>query len=172
MQQHSLLERNHRHLFSLMHMYKMTLHCSLVRWGPLTSCRQGDVRRSDMYSSRLEQWKFCVTPCPPATVSMKVSQWDGKTIWITVAWLDWDTIWMALLQGGARFDSKLDLFLLLNLCFPLLLFTKRTLFINNGLPQGTLLLCLDVKPKRFCSGPCPPVDGCRNEEMNTSSPQV
>ena len=113
---------------------------------------------------------LCVIPCPPATVSMKASQWDGKTIWITVVWLDWDTKWMTLLPGRANFDSKLDLFLLLNLCFPLLLFTERTLFINTGLPQGTLLLCLDVKSKCFCTGPHPPVDIYRKKEISTFPP--
>lgn len=38
-----------------------------------------------------------------------------------------------------------------DLCFPLLLFTKRILSIHNGLPQRTLALCLNVKPKCFCS---------------------
>ena len=50
-------------------------------------------------------------------------------------------------------------FFYFNLCFPLLLFTKRMLFIYNGLPQITLPLCLNVKPKCLCSGPCPPVNG-------------
>ena len=52
-----------------------------------------------------------------------------------------------------------DLFLLL--CFPLLLFTKRILSIHNGLPQGALPLCLNVKPKCLCSGRHPdPVHLC------------
>ena len=34
-----------------------------------------------------------------------------------------------------------------NLCFPLLLFTKTTLFIWNGLPLGPLLLCLNTEPE-------------------------
>ena len=38
-----------------------------------------------------------------------------------------------------------------DLCFPLLLFTKRILSIYNGLPRRTLALCLSVKPKCFCS---------------------
>ena len=29
-------------------------------------------------------------------------------------------------------------------------------------------LCLNVKPKYLCSGPCPPVDAYRKEEINTS----
>ena len=42
-----------------------------------------------------------------------------------------------------------------NLCLPLLLFTKRILSIHNGLPQGSLPLCLNVKPKCLCSGKHP-----------------
>lgn len=38
-----------------------------------------------------------------------------------------------------------------NVCFHLLLFTKRILSIHNGLPWRTLPLCLNVKPKCFCS---------------------
>ena len=45
-----------------------------------------------------------------------------------------------------------NLFLVLYLCFPSLLFTKRLLFIHNSLPQGTLPFCLNVKPKCLCSG--------------------
>ena len=42
---------------------------------------------------------------------------------------------------------------------------------HNGLPRGTLPLCLNIKPKcLWTSGPCPPVDGCRKEEINTSPP--
>ena len=36
------------------------------------------------------------------------------------------------------------------------------------MPQGTLTLCLNVKPKYLCSGPCPPVDDYRKEEINRS----
>ena len=43
-------------------------------------------------------------------------------------------------------------FFYFNLWFPLLLFTKTILSIPNGLPQGTLFLCLNVKPKCLCSG--------------------
>ena len=42
-----------------------------------------------------------------------------------------------------------------NLCFPLLLFTKRILSVHNGLPRGTLPLCLNIKPKCLCSGKHP-----------------
>ena len=35
-------------------------------------------------------------------------------------------------------------------CFSLLLFTKRILSVHNGLPWGTLPLCLNVKPKCLC----------------------
>ena len=52
---------------------------------------------------------------------------------------------------------------------PLLLLTKRILFIHNSLPRGTLPLCLSIKPKCFCSGPCPPVNG-RKDEINTFPP--
>ena len=38
-------------------------------------------------------------------------------------------------------------FFYFNLCVLLLLFTKRILSIYNGLPRGTLPLCLNVKPK-------------------------
>ena len=46
-------------------------------------------------------------------------------------------------------------FFYFNLCFPLLLFTRRILSIHNGLPRGTLPLCLNVKPKCLCSGKHP-----------------
>ena len=46
-------------------------------------------------------------------------------------------------------------FFYFNLCFLLLLFTKRILSIHNGLPQGTPPLCLNVKPKCLCSGKYP-----------------
>ncbi|XP_059737522.1 uncharacterized protein [Bos taurus] len=39
-----------------------------------------------------------------------------------------------------------------------------------SLPQGTLPLCLKVKPKCLCLGPDPPADGYRKEEINTSPP--
>ena len=41
-----------------------------------------------------------------------------------------------------------------NLCLLLLLFTTRILSVpvHNGLPRGTLSLCLNVKPKCLCSG--------------------
>ena len=42
-------------------------------------------------------------------------------------------------------------------CFPLLLFTKRTLSIHNSLHRGTLPLCLNVKPKYLCSRPWLPM---------------
>ena len=37
----------------------------------------------------------------------------------------------------------------------MLLFTERILSIHNGLPRGTLPLCLNVKPKCLCSGKHP-----------------
>ena len=59
--------------------------------------------------------------------------------------------------------------------------TKRMLSIavsiHNGLPWGTLHLCLNVKLKCLCSAhretfwPCPPMNGCRKEEINTSPPR-
>ena len=65
-------------------------------------------------------------------------------------------------------------FFYFNLCFPLLLFTKRILSIRNGLPWGTLSLSLNVKPKCLWSGkhpdPVHPVDGCKKEEINISPP--
>ena len=36
----------------------------------------------------------------------------------------------------------------------------------NGLPQGTLPLYLNVKPKCLFLGACPPVGGYRKEAMN------
>ena len=61
-------------------------------------------------------------------------------------------------------------FFYFNLCFPLLLFTKKILSIHNGLPQGTLPLCLKVKPK--CLGIADPFLTCEwKEEINTSLPQ-
>lgn len=59
---------------------------------------------------------------------------------------------------------------LLNIYFPLLLFTERILFIYNGLAWGTLALCQNVKPKCLCSGSCPPVNDYRKEEINTAPP--
>ena len=75
-----------------------------------------------------------------------------------------------MLQGRVSYDSTLDLFYL-NLCLLLILFTKRILSIHNGLPQGTLPLGLNVKPKCFYSGSCPPVDYYRKQEINISPPQ-
>ena len=54
-------------------------------------------------------------------------------------------------------------FFYFNFCFPLFLFTNWILFIHNGLPQGTLPPCLNVKPKCFCSGSIPPMDDYRKE---------
>ena len=59
----------------------------------------------------------------------------------------------------------LDLFYF-NLCFPLLLVTKRMLFIHN-VHWETLPLCLNIKPKCLFIRPCPPVDDHRKEEINT-----
>ena len=53
-----------------------------------------------------------------------------------------------------------------NIYFPLLLFSKKKLFIQKSLPQGTLPPCLNIKPKCLCSGPGPFVDG-RKEGINT-----
>ena len=50
------------------------------------------------------------------------------------------------------------------------------IIIHNVLPQGTLPLCQDVKLKCLCSAhretmwPCPPVNDCRKEEINTCPP--
>ena len=52
-------------------------------------------------------------------------------------------------------NCMLDPFLYFNLGSLLLLFTKRILSAHNDLPQGTLPLCLNVKPKCLCSGPYP-----------------
>ena len=54
-----------------------------------------------------------------------------------------------------------------NLSFSLLLFTKRILYIHNGLPLG-----LNVKPKCYYPGPSLPLDGYRKEKINPSPPQV
>ena len=54
-----------------------------------------------------------------------------------------------------------------NLCFPLLLFTKRALFIQSGCLRESFSLCLNIKLKCLCSGPCPDVDG----RKATSPPQ-
>ena len=51
------------------------------------------------------------------------------------------------------------------------------IIIHNGLPQGTLPLCLNVKLKCLCSAhketiwPGPPVNGFRKEDINPSPPQ-
>ena len=70
-----------------------------------------------------------------------------------------------VLQGRANYSFIWIPFF--NLCFLLLLFTERTLPIQSGLPQKTLPLYLNVKPKCLCSGPCPPVGG-RMKKINTS----
>ena len=62
-------------------------------------------------------------------------------------------------------------FFYFNLFFPLLLFMKRILSTHNGLPQGTLPHCLNIKPKCLCSGPCLPVDG-RKKEVNSLSQRL
>ena len=69
------------------------------------------------------------------------------------------------------------------LCDPLLLlpsvFPSISIFdfnccLHNGLPQGTCPSVPNVKLKTLCSvgretfRPCPPVNGCRKEEINTS----
>ena len=75
------------------------------------------------------------------------------------------------LQGRANFDSMLDLFIYyFNFCFLVLL--VLIIIMHSGLPQGTLLLSLNVKPKYLCSRPCPPVDSYRKEEINTSPPET
>ena len=62
------------------------------------------------------------------------------------------------------------------ICFFDFTFVFVIIIIHNGLPQGTLLLCLTVKLKWLCSvhretiWPYPPVNGCRKDEFNTSSP--
>ena len=74
-------------------------------------------------------------------------------------------------------------FFYFNLCSLLLFVTtvaKRMLSIaigiHNGLPWGTLPLCLKVKLKCLCSAhretfwSCPSVNGCKKEEINTSPP--
>ena len=71
----------------------------------------------------------------------------------------------AVLQGRADYSFIWIRFF--NLCILLLLFTERTLPVQSGVPQETLPLCLNIKPKCLCSGPCPPVGG-RMEEINTS----
>ena len=57
-----------------------------------------------------------------------------------------------------------------NFCFLLLLFTKWILSIHNGWPQGTLLFCLNVKPKCFVQGNIltPSTCGWLQEDINTS----
>ena len=67
--------------------------------------------------------------------------WHGKEIMLTGKSQILTTCWIC--------------FFYFNLCFPLLLFTKRILSIHNGLPWGTLPLCLNVKPKCLCSGKHP-----------------
>ena len=75
-----------------------------------------------------------------------------------------------LLQRRTKSNYMLGLFLLLSWLLPVAFVTVRILSIHNGLPRGALLLCLIVKPKRFCPGPCPPVGGYGKEEINTSPP--
>ena len=52
-----------------------------------------------------------------------------------------------------------------NCFFDLLFVAFVIIIIQYGLPQRILYLCLTVKLKSLCSGPCPPVDG-RKEEIN------
>ena len=67
-------------------------------------------------------------------------------------------------------------FFYFNLCFRLLLFTQRILSIHNGLPRGTLPLCLNVKPKCLCSGKHPdPVHlqmAARKEKLTQPLPEA
>ena len=67
-------------------------------------------------------------------------------------------------------------FFYLNLCFLLPLFTKRILSIHNGLPRGTLSLCLKIKPKCLCSGKYPdPVHlwmAARNKKLTHPLPEA
>ena len=60
-------------------------------------------------------------------------------------------------RGEPNLTTGWICFFYFNLCFPLLLFTKRILSIHNGLimPRGTLPLCLNVKLKCLCSGKHP-----------------
>ena len=70
----------------------------------------------------------------------------------------------------------LDLFLLLWPLLSVAFVRSIAIDIHNGLPWGTLPLCLNVKLECLCSAhretpwPCPPVTGCRKEEINTSPP--
>ena len=52
----------------------------------------------------------------------------------------------------------------------MLLFTKKILFIHNGLPQGSLPPFLNVNPICLCLGLFPPVEGFRKEGIDTSPP--
>ena len=51
--------------------------------------------------------------------------------------------------------------------FDLLSIAFALIIIHRGLPQRILPLGLTVKLNCLCSGPCPPVDG-KKEEINTS----
>lgn len=58
---------------------------------------------------------------------------------------------MCLLQGRTNLTTYwIWFFFNFNLCFLLLLFTKRILSLHNGLPKKPAL-CLNVKPKCLCS---------------------
>ena len=63
-------------------------------------------------------------------------------------------------------------FFYFNLCFPLLLFTKKILFTHTGLPQGTLGLYLNIKPKCLCSGPYLPLFGYRKKKLTYCFPEA
>ena len=71
----------------------------------------------------------------------------------------------------------LYLFLLLWPLLSIAFILSIAIGIHNGLPWGTLPLCLNVKLKCLYSAhretpwPCPPVNGCRKEENNTSHSQ-
>ena len=70
-------------------------------------------------------------------------------------------------QGASAVEKKPILTPCWNCSFNLFLVACVIIIIWNDLPQRLLPLCLTLKLKCLCSGPCPPVDG-RKEKINTS----
>ena len=92
--------------------------------------------------------------------------WNGHWQWEMVTEKNW------LYVGSVSLTLTFAFQLLL------LLSSHYQPLLHNGWPQGTQLVCLNAHLKCLCSAhgetiwPCPPVDGCRKEEINTSPTQA
>ena len=144
------------------------------------SCMNGGGGSDGLSQSGLEKGY----PCPSHTVAWKRDihlsmcfLWIHKLLWAGLTVLKITLCDLTLTNSNRFLSLYCGKKPILTRCWifycwpllPLLLLTKRILFIHNSLPRGTLPLCLSIKPKCFCSGPCPPVNG-RKEEINTFPP--